>query len=148
MVLNHTFYGANSWSSKGESTRQGNVSCSDGIVSLTVWHMAPPSCNHILDTPIASNFGRKNYVTLSSYRTPTIVTAWPASFWKRSGQVSSKSAPNSDTLWVHLLLDNHIPGMFLDDQCFKRLQLIQFPGIFQLIFSQLNRLKHYTGCII
>ena len=82
MVLNHTIWGQ-FWSPKRESTRLGNVSCNNWIVSLVVRHVASSCWNHIWATSISSNFGRKNCVIVLRYRTPLTVAAWPASFSKK-----------------------------------------------------------------
>ena len=53
---------------------------------------------------ISSNFGRK---MLSCCDIELTVAAWPASFSKKYGASCSKSAPNSDTLRIHLFFTNH-----------------------------------------
>ena len=85
IVLNHTIQ---FWSPKRESTRAGNVSCDNRIVSLAVWHVASSRRNHVSAASISSNFGRKNLVIASRYRAPLTVAARPASFSKKYGPMT------------------------------------------------------------
>ena len=68
---------------RNESAWLGNISCSNWIVSLAVWHVASFCWNHILAISISLNFGRKNCIIMSPYRAPLIVAACSALFSKK-----------------------------------------------------------------
>ena len=85
MVLNDL--GNQFWSPKRERKTTRNVSYSNWIVSLAVWHVASSCWNYILATSILSNFGRKNCVITSRYRAPLTVATWPVLFSKKYGQM-------------------------------------------------------------